>query len=181
MDTILEKRNDGTAQPSATSGVKIAPFSPEHGGKVVDLIVGIQRNEFNIPITIEDQPDLMTIPAFYQQGKGNFWVALDGDQVVGTVSLLDIGNGQSALRKMFVAQAYRGDGTATAAQLLNRALAWSREQGINAIFLGTTAKFKAAHKFYEKSGFLLIPKDRLPQRFPVMAVDTRFYQYTVQA
>ncbi|MCP4119405.1 MAG: GNAT family N-acetyltransferase [Desulfobacteraceae bacterium] len=181
MVTILEKRNDGTVQPTVTTGVKIAPYSPEHGEKVVDLIVGIQRNEFNIPITIDDQPDLLTIPAFYRKGKGNFWVALDKDQVVGTISLLDIGNGRAALRKMFVAKAYRGAGTATASHLLDRALAWSREQGIDEIFLGTTSKFKAAHRFYEKSGFLLIPKSRLPRSFPVMAVDTRFYQYTVRA
>ena len=39
-----------------------------------------------------DQPDLLQIPQFYQSGAGNFWVALDGEEVVGTVALLDIGN-----------------------------------------------------------------------------------------
>ncbi|MBI9089122.1 MAG: GNAT family N-acetyltransferase [Desulfobacterium sp.] len=178
---MLEKKNAET-DPSATkSGVEISPFSPDHGEMVVDLIVGIQQNEFNISITIDNQPDLLTIPAFYQKGKGNFWVALDQGQVVGTISLLDIGNGQVALRKMFVAKEYRGAETATAQRLLNRALNGSREQGVAEIFLGTTSKFKAAHRFYEKSGFLLIPKSRLPQRFPVMAVDTRFYTYKIQA
>jgi N-acetylglutamate synthase-like GNAT family acetyltransferase len=181
MVTSLEKRNAGTVQPTATLKVEIAPFSPAHGEMVVDLIVGIQRNEFNIPITIHDQPDLLAIPEFYQKGNGNFWVALARGEVVGTISLLDIGNGQVALRKMFVAKTYRGGKTATAQQLLNQALNWSRGQGIEGIFLGTTAKFKAAHKFYEKSGFLLIPKNRLPQSFPVMAVDTRFYTYGIRA
>ena len=181
MVTRLEKKNSRTVQPTASPKVEITPFSPEHGKMVVNLIVGIQQNEFNIPITIDDQPDLLTIPVFYQKGNGNFWVALDKNEVVGTISLLDIGNGQVALRKMFVAKAYRGNKTATAQQLLNQALTWSREQGIDGIFLGTTAKFKAAHNFYEKSGFLLISKSHLPQRFPFMTVDTRFYYYSIRA
>ncbi len=37
---------------------------------------------------------------FDQTGKGNFWVALYDDKVVGTISFLDIGNHQVALRKM---------------------------------------------------------------------------------
>jgi hypothetical protein len=39
----------------------------------------------------------------------------------------------------------------------------------------TTAKFVAAHRFYEKSGFAAIPKTDLPAAFPVMSVDTKFY------
>jgi hypothetical protein len=46
-----------------------------------------------------------------------------------------------------------------------------------AIYLGTTAEFIAAHKFYEKNGFTEVPKANLPETFPVMAVDTKFYMY----
>jgi hypothetical protein len=31
--------------------------------------------EFGIPVTLETQPDLSDIRAFYQHGCGNFWVA----------------------------------------------------------------------------------------------------------
>jgi RimJ/RimL family protein N-acetyltransferase len=41
--------------------------------------------------------------------------------------------------------------------------------------LGTTAAFLAAHRFYEKSGFRLVDEADLPETFPRMAVDTRFY------
>jgi hypothetical protein len=44
------------------------------------------------------------------------------------------------------------------------------------IFLGTTAKFLAAHRFYEKNGFHEIGRDELPAAFPVMTVDTKFYR-----
>src|SRR6187402_3107981 len=68
---------------SRTSNViQIVPFASQHGDGVGALIVGIQRDEFQMPITLEDQPDLQDIPAFYQQGAGNFWVALSEGTVV---------------------------------------------------------------------------------------------------
>ncbi|HMG04893.1 MAG TPA: GNAT family N-acetyltransferase, partial [Chthoniobacterales bacterium] len=90
--------------------IQIEPFTPRHADGVGALIIGIQRDEFQIPITLEDQPDLQDIPAFYQQGAGNFWVAVSDGEVVGTVALLDLGNHQAALRKMFVHATHRGLG-----------------------------------------------------------------------
>ena len=140
------------------------------------LIVGIQRDEFQIAITLEDQPDLQDIPAFYQQGAGNFWVALSEGEVVGTVALLDLGNQQGALRKMFVHPGYRGPGPGVSARLLDTLLEWSRARGFKEIYLGTTEKFRAAHRFYERNGFVQIDPDELPPSFLKMAVDTRFYR-----
>lgn len=155
--------------------IEIRPFSPEHAAGVVDVILPIQQQEFQIPITLEGQPDLNDISGFYQKGNGNFWVALDGGKVVGTVSLLDIGHDQVALRKMFVAASHRGAEHGTAKRLLDGAVTWARQKGVRQIYLGTTAKFLAAHRFYEKNGFRLVDKSDLPAAFPVMVVDTRFY------
>jgi N-acetylglutamate synthase-like GNAT family acetyltransferase len=155
--------------------IQIVPFASQHREGVAGLIVGIQRDEFKIPITLEDQPDLQNIPAFYQQGAGNFWVALSEGEVVGTVSLLDIGNHQGALRKMFVHPSYRGPGHGVSARLLDTLLEWSRARGVKDVYLGTTEKFLAAHRFYERNGFQQIAADQLPPGFPKMAVDSRFY------
>ncbi|MFJ3317448.1 GNAT family N-acetyltransferase [Herbaspirillum huttiense] len=155
--------------------IEIQVYRPEHAQGVVEVILPIQQEEFGIPITLEGQPDLKDIAGFYQKGHGNFWVAVDGGKVVGTISLLDIGNAQVALRKMFVAASHRGKEHGTAARLLQGAIAWARAQGVRQIFLGTTDKFLAAHRFYEKNGFRLIEKSTLPPAFPVMVVDTRFY------
>ncbi len=150
----------------------IPPFS--HG--VADLIMGIQREEFAIDISFEDQPDLKDIPAFYQNGAGNFWVAVDGAEVVGTIALKDIGNQQAALRKMFVAQSHRGPGKGVAGELLNTLLGQAKMAGLREIYLSATAEFLAAHRFYEKRGFETIEAKGLPKNFPRMAVDTRFYR-----
>lgn len=85
------------------NGIQIRRFVPSDESGVSAMILPIQREEFGIPITAEDQPDLKAIPEFYQTGTGDFWVAVQDDQVIGSIGLRDIGAGQVALRKMFVA------------------------------------------------------------------------------
>lgn len=156
--------------------MRVFPFIAAHGDAVARLIVGIQRGEFGIPITLEQQPDLADIPGFYQTAGGGFWVAVDGAGVVGTIALKDIGGGQAALRKMFVAASHRGGGIGVAKTLLGTALDHAGRAGLTEIYLGTTDKFVAAHRFYEKHGFSPVAAEHLPPAFPRMAVDTRFYQ-----
>lgn len=152
-------------------------YAREYQEAIINLILSIQRDEFKIPITKEDQPDLSNIPGFYQTGKGNFWIALCGNQVVGTISLIDIGNRQGALRKMFVKADYRGSSYNVSKMLLQKLIIWARECNYSEIYLGTTEKFLAAHRFYEKNNFIQIAKEFLPAPFPIMKVDTRFYQF----
>lgn len=156
--------------------ILIRQFTPSDAQGVVNVILPIQQSEFGIPITLEAQPDLQDIQGFYQRGNGGFWVAESQGAVVGTVALLDIGNGQAALRKMFVAKSHRGGGYGVAKDLIANLLEWCRARGVGEIYLGTTAAFLAAHRFYEKNGFTELAKSDLPGAFPVMAVDTKFYK-----
>lgn len=159
--------------------VKIKRFELDDQQGVIDVIVPIQREEFGIAITAEDQPDLKAIPAFYQSGVGDFWIARHGEKVVGTIGLKDIGSGQAALRKMFVAAPWRGREFGVAAKLLKRLIEEATSRGIKQIYLGTTDKFLAAHRFYEKHGFTEVAKQTLPTTFPLMAVDSKFYTLTL--
>jgi GNAT superfamily N-acetyltransferase len=165
---------------------RIVPFEPaRHQDGVVSLISGIQRGEFGLAITPADQPDLMDIPGFYVNGvngrfgPGCFFVAEDsGGVVAGSIALLNIGPGvdgagQGALRKMFVRADARGTGLA--GTLLGNLEAWCVPHGVARLFLGTTDRFLAAHRFYEKHGFARVEKAGLPASFPVMRVDTVFY------
>lgn len=159
--------------------VQIEEYSDEYNHQILQLILDIQNKEFNIAITSEQQPDLSNIREYYQQGLGNFWVALKDQRVIGTISLLDISNKQVALRKMFVHKNYRGKTYKTAFFLLNKVIEWSGDHKVKEIYLGTTSKFEAAHKFYEKNKFEEIKKIELPANFPVMVVDTKFYKYLI--
>jgi N-acetylglutamate synthase-like GNAT family acetyltransferase len=159
--------------------VIIETYTDRYKNGVADLILTIQNTEFGIPITLEEQPDLNNIPSFYQENNGNFWTAKINERIVGTISLLDIGSQQGALRKMFVKKDYRGKEWGVGQKLLDILLYWARHKGFSDIFLGTTEKFIAAQRFYKKNGFVEIAKQKLPEAFPIMEVDTRFFQLSV--
>jgi len=171
-------------------GWRIEPYAPARRDEIAAFILGIQRDEFGLPITLADQPDLLNIPGFYVQGAlgpGGFWTGLDADgRVIGVIAVLNIGpgagpnaQGQGALRKMFVARRHRGSGLAAA--LLGTLCGWCAGAGIATLFLGTTDRYHAAHRFYEKQGFTRIAREELPGAFPVMAVDTVFYARVIVA
>lgn len=160
-------------------GVNIDTYTADDKKGVADLILSIQNVEFGIPISLEDQPDLNAIPGFYQTNNGNFWVAKTDNKIIGTISLLDIGDQKGALRKMFVDQNYRGKHFSVGQKLLDTLFNWARSKEFTEIFLGTTEKFTRAQKFYEKNGFVEIAKTALPKTFPVMEVDIKFYRFLV--
>ena len=158
------------------SSVEIHPYSDAYKEKIIQLTFKIGK-EFDIPISLKDQPDLLDIPYFYQNGLGNFWIALDGEQVVGTIALIDIGNNQGTVRKVFVDNEYRGNEKKTSKFLLDALMDWCKLKNIHEIYLGTRAVFLAAHRFYEKHGFKEISKETLPKGFPVNQEDSKFYVY----
>jgi len=157
------------------SSFRIDRYAPGDEEDALALIVPIQREEFGIEISAQDQPDLMQIQSFYQTGTGDFWIARRQGVVIGTIGLKDIGNGEAALRKMFVAASWRGRELGVAKQMLEILIEASKARGVKRIYLGTTEKFLAAHRSYEKHGFEQIEQHQLPDSFPMMNVDTRFY------
>lgn len=157
--------------------IKISTYHPQYQAQVIELILKIQQQEFGVPITLEDQPDLLNIPNFYQQENGNFWVALDGDKVIGTIAAIDFGDKYLALRKMFLDINYRGYGVGK--QLLDSLVSWAAQRNVREVYLGTIDKFKVAHKFYEKNAFVRVTKSELPTNFPIMLSDDIFYRLAV--
>jgi putative acetyltransferase len=156
-----------------------SPFEPKYKDQVIDLIIDIQQNEFQVPITIKDQPDLQIIPDFYQIKNGNFWVALHEEKVVGTIAMIDCGEGVACLRKMFIHRDFRSK-YGIAQTLLDTFIAQCRTHHFKAIYLGTREQLQAAIRFYERNNFTLIPIDTLPTVFPRMAVDTHFFELKLE-
>lgn len=156
--------------------ITISPFSIEHTQAVTELILNIQREEFGLEVNIDSQPDLLGINDFYQTDQGNFWLAFDDQELVGTIALKDIGQQQAALRKMFVKADHRGHEHQVGKRLLETLIAWCETKNLREIYLGTTEKFLAAHRFYEKHGFQVVTKSRLPLNFSAMEIDTKFYR-----
>ncbi len=140
-------------------------YDPIINESLVSLIVGTQQNEFNINITLEDQPDLLQIQQFYQA----FWVAVEDSTVIGTAGFLFFGDNCGAIRKMFVDKSHRGRDKSIAQSLLDTIVTYSAEYGIKALYLDTLVEFKAAIRFYERNGFVEIPQSELPVDYPIVA------------
>ncbi|WP_368747174.1 GNAT family N-acetyltransferase, partial [Mycobacterium tuberculosis] len=73
----------------------------------------------------------------FQTGVGNFWVALSNGSVVGTIGIVDIGDRQVALKKMFVKKEFRGKEVGVAQSLMDKVKHWCREHSVQRIYLGT--------------------------------------------
>lgn len=158
-----------------TINLTIASIFNDDCKAVIDLILPIQQIEFNVPITIEGQPDLLDLESNYHQNGGNFWGAKIDGELVGTIALMNTGNNAGALRKMFVKKEFRGKDYGIAQQLLETLVAYCREKNITDIYLGTVDMLKAAHRFYEKNDFNQIAVGDLPSYFPRMMADNKFY------
>lgn len=156
------------------SEVTIKPFEKRYESGVTQLITSIQK-EFGINITLEDQPDLLRIEEEYIETGGNFWIALSDDQVVGTIALVKLANGNGAIKKMFAAPAFRGE-KQIGKKLLETLLAYCTARQDKNLYLGTVDTFIAAQKFYKKHGFVECSVTDMPEDYHVMAVDNVFFK-----
>lgn len=155
--------------------VEIQSLDNAFSDQAIDLILTIQQKEFNIPITIDDQPDLRQIESFYKASGGNFWGAFIDGELVGTIALVKFDENAGAIRKMFVKKEFRGKELNIAQKLLEVLISYCYQNRINEIFLGTITVLKAALRFYEKNHFTVIDKEKLPVRFPLVNADNVFY------
>jgi len=160
--------------------VQIYPIQNRYAEAVIDLVLNIQQKEFNVAITLEDQPDLLEIENFYYKDGGCFWGAFINGELVGTIALVKFNNEAGAIRKMFVKKAYRGKELYIAQQLLETLIAYSVEHGLSHLYLGTVSILQAALRFYEKNNFMRISKELLPEDFPLMSADNVFCHLTIK-
>lgn len=159
--------------------MSIEMLSNAQSAEAVALILPIQREEFGVPITVNDQPDLLDIDKYYIQPGGGFWGAFAGQQLIGTIALINAGDGIGVIRKMFVKKEYRGKEPKAAQQLMETLSAYAREKGLTDLYLGSVDAMKAAHRFYERNGFKRIAPGDLPPNFPRMALDTIFFHLSL--
>ena len=136
---------------------QIVPFSPEHTEQVRNLIDSTLRA---IGVLEQDAPpiddaDLNRIDEVYGS-NGGFWVAVDGDHVVGTVAIRDAGDQIALLNRMFVDTQRHGSGIGQ--RLFDHALQFARSHGYTDMILNTHEKMTRAHRFYEKNGFTQVRK-----------------------
>jgi N-acetylglutamate synthase-like GNAT family acetyltransferase len=153
--------------------IRIVPFRNSHQSRVDALITAIKA-EFSQPITSAASVQMKQVAHV----MGNqFWVAMDGDHLVGTIGIVRVKYKNACLKSMFVANEYRGKGVANL--LLNTLLVYSKKKSVEQIYLGTMHQMKAAQVFYEKNGFVQINSRSLPTDFGMNPLDDVFYRLEV--
>ena len=159
--------------------MSIEMLSNAQSAQAVALILPIQREEFGVPITVDDQPDLLAIDEYYNAPGGGFWGAYENKVLIGTIALINAGHGTGVIRKMFVKKEYRGKEPKAAQQLIETLTTYARTKGLTDLYLGSVDAMKAAHRFYERNGFKRIAPEELPAHFPRMALDTIFFHLSL--
>ncbi|MDP2717947.1 MAG: GNAT family N-acetyltransferase, partial [Candidatus Micrarchaeota archaeon] len=123
------------------------------------FILNILENEFGLAGL--PRPDLDDVGRAYA-APGGFWLAIDGGKIIGTIGLMDAGNGRAYLKRWYVEKNRRGHciGTRLVARFREHAAA----NGFKRIFIATGPTMERVFSFYERSGFLRIPA--LPPGMP---------------
>lgn len=115
------------------------------------------RDAFEAYIERALAEEIDRIADYYREHDGGFWVALEGERLVGTFGLEHAAADAMELRRMYVDAAYRRAGIGR--RMLERAEAECRRRGIARLVLGTAAIQKAAVALYRGAGYRLIRED----------------------
>ena len=75
---------------------------------IIDMVLRIQNDEYQVGLTLKDQPDLNHIDAHYRDQGGAFWVAEVSGAVVGCIGLMRLSPDIGVLKKFFVERSFRG-------------------------------------------------------------------------
>jgi putative acetyltransferase len=128
------------------------PFQPQYTDGFRALVADTLR-EFGFEPDRELDADLDDPAASYAA----LWVAVDGDKVVGSAALRDLGDGRVELKRMYLRPDQRGRGLGR--ELLALSLEWARAHGQRAVRLDTSERMVAAQRLYEAHGFERIAGD----------------------
>lgn len=156
--------------------MEIMNYEDKYKQQIIDLILHIQNDEAGIDLSVKEQPDLLDIPYFYQRNGGEFWIAVENDTIIGTIALMNYGNGNAVLKKFFVKKSHRNKKVGYA--LYMQLKTFAENNGINVIILDTPSVAKKSHEFYERSGFKRIEKSMLP--FSYNYPDRNSYLYMLK-
>lgn len=156
--------------------MEIITYQDKYQQQIIDLILHIQNDEAKINLPLEEQPDLLNIPSYYQQNGGAFLLAVDHDQVIGTLAFMNYRNGNAVLKKFFVRSDWRSKKVGLA--LYEAVLVILKRNHFRQVLLDTPSVARASHRFYEKAGFRKISIDQLP--FPYDFPDRDSYLYLLK-
>lgn len=140
--------------------MEIMTYQEKYKEQIIDLILDIQNNEAKINLTLDEQPDLKDIKSCYEKDGGEFWIAVDNGKVIGTLALMNKGDGNAVLKKGFVRADYRKQGIL--GKLYDELLEFANSKNMHVFVFDTPSVATNCHNFFEKRGYRRISKDDIP-------------------
>ena len=139
--------------------VRYVEFNDKYKERVIDFWIKVCIDEFGFQ---EWKDNIINMNNhLFKENNGGFWLALDDERVVGTISLENLDNKKCLLKGMYVDKEYRKQGIAS--RLWNIFLDFAKKIRYKKILLDTYEQFVDAIIFYEKFGF--IKKEKIGQRY----------------
>ena len=154
-------------------GMEITRYDEKYRQQVIDLILHIQNEEYEINLSIEEQPDLLNVEERYLKDGGNFLIAVHDHEVIGTLAYMNYGNGNAVLKKFFVRSDWRSKKVGLA--LYEEILEELKSKGYRCALLDTPSAATKSHRFYERAGFKRIAKAELPFEYEYPDRDSYLY------
>jgi putative acetyltransferase len=152
--------------PLASNGqVTIRFYEAQDQTAVRDLFIQINRElapahmkeQFEAYIALSLREEIDRIPAYYAASRGaSFWVAVDGNGLVGNFGLEPVEAGLE-LRRMYVDPCARRQGLGRRMLAYAECVAW--QQGHSSIVLSTSELQTAAIGLYRAAGYHLIREE----------------------
>lgn len=160
---------------NSKSAYEIRLFQLADQARVECLVLSIQRHEYGLDLSAENQPDLRDVAGFFSGARSAFWVAeADEDGVVGCIGLQDLGGDACAMRKFMVHASWRG-ARGVAQALLAVFEGHALLQGMPLMSLSTVSNTVAAQRFYERNHFTRCDRTAMPANFTPGALDSVFF------
>jgi len=136
----------------------IVPLAPEHH-EAFRTVVADGLAEFGFTEVPDLDGDLLDPQSAYAAA----WVAVERGEVVGSVALQELGDGEVLLKRMYLREAMRGRGLGR--RLLTVALGWARGAGYERVLLDTSEEMTTARRLYESAGFRRVERTDERQGF----------------
>ena len=126
-------------------------LAPGDLGMIVHLHGLVYAREYCLDTTFEPYV-AKPLADFVLAGNGRLWIAEEtGARIVGSIAVVDAGDGAGQLRWFLLVPEARGTGLGR--RLLEEALAYCRERGMADVYLWTFADLADAVRLYERAGF----------------------------
>lgn len=171
---MVEKSRQGD-QKEEKPMIEIKQYMEEDRDEVIELVLHCQNDGTRPIVTVDDQPELLHIKEDYMASGGNFWVAKENGRLVGSIGLMNCGDGIAVLKKFFTYEPYRSSPHHLGSRLYGKLLEFAKERGFKLLLLDTPKNTDRAHKFYEAAGFKQIEEQKLPVMFDHPYSDSDFF------